>query len=197
MTNIPCSPWAAVFGWWPHPVRDRLSAADTISAPTTPALLCSRISRMSRAAPTGTTTRNNPRRRMAGRRVRIGHRAFQCVAFAILILRRTVGQGDQRGALQQRTPPCAPQANVAEFRPRMLARDESRESRGAVGEHLLRWQERQHREPDRSRLLPRGFSRLRRGAADARKRRAWGVWSTSRRLPQGVGRAGVISGAKR
>jgi hypothetical protein len=49
-----------------------------ISAPTTPALLCSRIARMSRAARAAATTRNNPRRRRAGRRVRMGHRAFQC-----------------------------------------------------------------------------------------------------------------------
>jgi hypothetical protein len=51
--KLPCSPRTAVSGWWPHPVRNRPRAADTISAPTTPALLRSRIARMCRPAPAG------------------------------------------------------------------------------------------------------------------------------------------------
>ena len=39
---------------------------------------------------------------------------------------------------RRRTPPSPDEANVAEFRRRTLARDEQRESRGAVGARLLR-----------------------------------------------------------
>ena len=51
LTASASAPRSVIFGWWLHAVSNRLSAADTISAPAPAARLRSRIARMSRPAP--------------------------------------------------------------------------------------------------------------------------------------------------